>query len=103
MRMHGHGAHDDMRYVPPEVVEHWAARDPVDAYERRLRAAGIDTAAVAQSVRDELERETAWALEQPMPEPATATDGVFAERAEPLGDGEAPWSRWSPQPEAAHA
>jgi hypothetical protein len=29
-----------------------------------------------------------------MPEPASATDGVFAHRFEPLGDGEAPWSRW---------
>ena len=24
MRMHGHGAHDDMSYVPPELLEHWA-------------------------------------------------------------------------------
>src|SRR3954471_1398798 len=23
MRMHGHGAHDDMSYVPPELLEHW--------------------------------------------------------------------------------
>jgi pyruvate dehydrogenase E1 component alpha subunit len=28
-----------------------------------------------------------------MPDPATATDGVFCEgEAEPLGDGQAPWS-----------
>jgi TPP-dependent pyruvate/acetoin dehydrogenase alpha subunit len=95
MRMHGHGAHDDMRYVPPEMVEHWAARDPIASYEARLRAAGTDVEAVAADVRAELERETEWALAQPMPDPATATDGVFAEAAEPLGDGEAPWSRWA--------
>src|SRR5437764_5907287 len=88
MRMHGHGAHDDMRYVPPELVEHWAARDPIDAYGARLRAIGIDVEALADDVRAELERETEWALAQPAPEPATATDGVFAETAEPLGDGE---------------
>jgi hypothetical protein len=46
-------------------------------------------------VRDELERETEWALEQPMPEPGSAADGVFAEEAVPLGDGRAPWSRWA--------
>ena len=34
------------------------------------------------------------ALASPMPDPAIATEGVFAERWEPLGDGEAPWSRW---------
>ena len=25
MRMHGHGAHDDMRYVPAELLEEWRA------------------------------------------------------------------------------
>jgi hypothetical protein len=30
-----------------------------------------------------------------MPEPELAAEGVFAERFEPLGDGLAPWSRWS--------
>ena len=32
MRMHGHAAHDDMRYVPPELLERWRARDPIDPY-----------------------------------------------------------------------
>jgi pyruvate dehydrogenase E1 component alpha subunit len=103
MRMHGHGAHDDMRYVPPQMIEHWAKRDPVDTYEERLRADGFDVAAIHESAREELERETAWALEQPMPDPATAADGVFAEAAEPLGDGLAPWSRWADAPEAKEA
>ena len=45
-------------------------------------------------MREELERETEWALAQPMPDPATATDRVFHEGEEELllGDGEAPWS-----------
>ena len=30
MRMHGHAAHDDMRYVPPELLEAWARRDPIE-------------------------------------------------------------------------
>jgi hypothetical protein len=30
-----------------------------------------------------------------MPDPATATEGVFAEKWEPLGDGKAPWSHWA--------
>ena len=54
-------------------------------------------------MRDELEHETEWALEQPMPDPSTATDGVFADEAEPLGDGEAPWSRWAMEREAGRA
>ena len=69
-------------------------RDPIETYERTLAAEGIDVEAVHASVREELERETEWALAQPMPDPATATDGVFADEVTPLGDGKAPWSRW---------
>jgi TPP-dependent pyruvate/acetoin dehydrogenase alpha subunit len=95
MRMHGHGAHDDMRYVPKELFEVWSRRDPIETYADRLRADGVDTDAISQSVREELERETEWALAQPMPDPATARDGVFADAATQLGDGRAPWSRWA--------
>src|SRR3954462_2984019 len=42
MRMHGHGAHDDMRYVPKEMFDVWAERDPVDRYEKKLADDGID-------------------------------------------------------------
>ena len=94
MRMHGHGAHDDMRYVPKELFEEWARRDPIEGYEAKLREAGLDVDPVAQSVKEELERETAWALEQPMPDPSTALDGVFADSDPVMGDGQAPWSRW---------
>jgi pyruvate dehydrogenase E1 component alpha subunit len=95
MRMHGHGAHDDMSYVPKEMFEEWAARDPIRRYEERLEGQGVDVGPIRASVKEELERETAWALEQPMPEPATATEGVFADGEPELGDGEAPWSRWA--------
>jgi hypothetical protein len=30
-----------------------------------------------------------------MPDPSLATDGVFADAFEPLGDGNAPWSHWA--------
>jgi TPP-dependent pyruvate/acetoin dehydrogenase alpha subunit len=94
MRMHGHGAHDDMRYVPPEMFDEWEARDPIRRYEERLGGEGIDVEPIRASVEEELERETAWALEQPMPDPEIATAGVFAESEPELGNGQAPWSRW---------
>jgi TPP-dependent pyruvate/acetoin dehydrogenase alpha subunit len=28
-RMHGHGAHDDQRYVPPDLLDSWEKRDPL--------------------------------------------------------------------------
>jgi TPP-dependent pyruvate/acetoin dehydrogenase alpha subunit len=98
MRMHGHGAHDDMRYVPEELFEEWRQRDPIERYERRLTEEyGFDSEEL-RAIRGDAEREVADAAENalasPMPEPERATDGVFAERWEPLGDGEAPWTRW---------
>src|SRR2546423_6525365 len=84
MRMHGHGAHDDMRYVPKELFEHWTQRDPIETYERTLARDGVDVEAIHASVREELERETEWALAQPMPDPATAGDGGFAADITPL-------------------
>jgi TPP-dependent pyruvate/acetoin dehydrogenase alpha subunit len=100
MRMHGHGAHDDMRYVPKEMFEVWAERDPIDRYEKKLVDDGIDIEEIRASVKEEIERETEWALEQKMPEPGTALEGVFATKEPRLGDGNAPWSRWK---EAASA
>lgn len=99
MRMHGHGAHDDMSYVPPEMLEHWRRRDPIELYAGRL----VDDFAFGRDEVEEIRSAVAayvdecaeQALASPMPEPEVALEGVFAERAEPLGDGEAPWSRWS--------
>jgi TPP-dependent pyruvate/acetoin dehydrogenase alpha subunit len=99
MRMHGHGAHDDMSYVPEQMLAEWRERDPIDRYTERLRAEpGIDPERLERlraEVADEVERCAERALASPMPDPATATDGVFAERWQPLGDGAAPWSRWA--------
>jgi TPP-dependent pyruvate/acetoin dehydrogenase alpha subunit len=95
MRMHGHGAHDDMKYVPKELVEEWSSRDPIERYEAKLRGEGVDVDAIKAGAKQLVDDETDWALAQPMPDPATVLDGVFADRWEPLGDGLAPWSHWS--------
>jgi TPP-dependent pyruvate/acetoin dehydrogenase alpha subunit len=93
MRMHGHAAHDDMKYVPKEQVEEWRKRDPVDRQVSRLAALGVDIEALRAEVRGAIEAGAAEALAAPMPDPETVLDGVFCVGdAEPLGDGQAPWS-----------
>jgi len=93
MRMHGHAAHDDMKYVPKEQVEEWRKRDPIDRQAARLASLGVDVDALRAEVRSEIDAATEEALAGPMPDPATALDGVFCVgEAEPLGDGQAPWS-----------
>jgi pyruvate dehydrogenase E1 component alpha subunit len=97
LRMHGHGAHDDMRYMPDGLHEQWSRRDPIELYARRLvDDYGFSTAEVDQihsEVKSYVEECATKALEWPMPDPAAATEGVFADEWRPLGDGQAPWSR----------
>jgi pyruvate dehydrogenase E1 component alpha subunit len=99
MRMHGHGAHDDMSYVPDEMLEEWARRDPIELYERALTEDhGFERAEIEEirgSVQSYVDECAERAVASPMPDPEIATEGVFADRWEPLGDGKAPWSRWS--------
>jgi pyruvate dehydrogenase E1 component alpha subunit len=92
MRMHGHAAHDDMKYVPREQVEEWQAKDPIDRQVRRVEALGVDVAALRADVKAEIEAAVEAALEMPMPEGDTATDRVFADEPALLEDGHAPWS-----------
>ena len=101
MRMHGHGAHDDMSYVPPEMFEEWAQRDPIDLYSKRLVAEHGFSDDEIEQIRSEVSEYLAEcaekALASPMPDPERALEGVFADTWEPLGDGQAPWSRWQGQ------
>jgi TPP-dependent pyruvate/acetoin dehydrogenase alpha subunit len=93
MRMHGHAAHDDMKYVPKEQVEAWRLRDPVERQEKRLASLGVDVDAVRAAVTAEIDAAAAEALAGPMPSPDGVLEGVFCVgEAEPLGDGQAPWS-----------
>jgi TPP-dependent pyruvate/acetoin dehydrogenase alpha subunit len=98
MRMHGHGAHDDMSYVPKEMFEEWSQRDPIDRYAERLESehgfSSDEISDIRAEVKSYIDECAKKALDSPMPDPQLATDGVFADTWEPLGDGQAPWSRW---------
>jgi TPP-dependent pyruvate/acetoin dehydrogenase alpha subunit len=96
MRMHGHAAHDDMAYVPTELVDDWRRRDPIELEEQRLTEFGVDVDGLRAEVATELDGALERAREHPMPAASSATEGVFCEgRAEPLGDGLAPWSGYA--------
>ena len=82
-----------MKYVPKELVEEWRKRDPIEQQEARLREVGVDVDALRTEVTEEINAAAQEALQAPMPDPAKAVEGVFCEgEAEPLGDGQAPWS-----------
>jgi TPP-dependent pyruvate/acetoin dehydrogenase alpha subunit len=99
MRMHGHGAHDDMSYVPKEMFEEWSQRDPIERYAERLVGehgfSEDEVAEIRSEVKAYIDECAQKALDSPMPDPGLATEGVFAESCEALGDGQAPWSGWA--------
>lgn len=86
MRMKGHAEHDDMKYVPKDMVEQWAHRDPIALFEQRLLAEGLtppDLEDIAQRVEEELVSELASAEASPMPEGSSGrTDVYFGSTAE---------------------
>lgn len=82
MRMQGHAQHDDARYVPRDLVERWAARDPIALYRTHLIATGVATKKELDEIDAMTKRyaaeEADLAEKSPMPDPATVTRGVYA-------------------------
>jgi TPP-dependent pyruvate/acetoin dehydrogenase alpha subunit len=92
-RMHGHGAHDDARYVKRELIEEWAKRDPISVYRAKLEGRDLPVERVFEEVADLIDVAVDEALKAPLPDPRSAHADVFSSGApEPLGVGAAPWS-----------
>jgi len=87
VRMDGHAAHDDARYVPAGMREEFAERfDPPARLAARLALDGL-TSAEIETVREVVVDEVAVGLAEaeraPAPDPATLEHGVYA--APPFG------------------
>jgi pyruvate dehydrogenase E1 component alpha subunit len=80
--MEGHAVHDDAYYVPKELFERWAERDPIERFRNWLRSNAELTddeeeqtgSQVKKLLNDALQR----AEESPQPDPATLLEGVYA-------------------------
>lgn len=89
-RRKGHAEHDNQSYVPAGEIERWATEnDPIDRYLARLLGEGCEQSelvALDARVKEEIDRATDEAEASPMPDPADALVGVYAEPAaiEPL-------------------
>lgn len=74
-RMRGHEEASGTKYVPKELMETWAKKDPVENYEQFLLAEGIVDAAYIEDLRKELKKEIedglAVAFEETHPEAST--------------------------------
>jgi TPP-dependent pyruvate/acetoin dehydrogenase alpha subunit len=78
-RMKGHAEHDDQRYVDPQLLAQWAAKDPLPRFEAWLAQRGWRP---APDLRARLEAEllaaAETALAAPWPDLATLEGGVFS-------------------------
>jgi len=84
-RRKGHAEHDDQHYVPKEELARWERQDPIARYAQRVTESGwlaADALAAADArVASELDAAVAEAEVEPLPEPASALDGVYARPA----------------------
>lgn len=83
MRMEGHAAHDDARYVPRELLQEWEKKDPILCYQQTLRDQDLLVPEVEQQIEErvmtELEDAQAFAMQSPLPDPKDLQKGVYHE------------------------
>lgn len=74
-RMRGHEEASGTKYVPKELMETWAKKDPVENYEQYLVAEGVIDAKYTESIRKKIKKEIevglATAFEETHPEANT--------------------------------
>ncbi len=103
MRMHGHAAHDDMRYVPEALLAHWRERDPIVRQEDRLVELGVDVAALRARWRARSRRapRRRWRCRCPTRPPrptACSAPGSPSRSATGRRPGADSARRWAPAP-----
>jgi pyruvate dehydrogenase E1 component alpha subunit len=80
--MEGHAVHDDASYVPKEMFEEWAKRDPLERYRTWLRENAEFTDEEEEEIRGYVKKILNDAVqradESPMPDPAELLEGVYA-------------------------
>jgi TPP-dependent pyruvate/acetoin dehydrogenase alpha subunit len=81
-RMHGHGAHDDQRYVSAAELEAWGQHDPLDCWrrdaERLLGWSAAEQEALEARVDLELRAAVEEGLAAPYPDVAGLAPSLFA-------------------------
>jgi pyruvate dehydrogenase E1 component alpha subunit len=82
LRMEGHAVHDDAFYVPKELFEQWAERDPLERFRAWLRHNVEFTADEEDELTTQVKRLLSDSLQRaedsPLPDPATLLEGVYA-------------------------
>lgn len=73
-RMRGHEEASGTKYVPKELMDYWAKKDPVENYERYLLQQGVLTDDIIAGIRAEISKEIDQALDKAYAEPVPEAD-----------------------------
>ena len=86
-RMRGHEEASGTKYVPQELMDMWAVKDPVENYRNYLKATAVLSDEEDEAIRTEIKKEidTDWAKVQEEPE-------IVASLEEELGDVYQPYT-----------
>ncbi len=89
-RMRGHEEASGTKYVPAELLQEWAAKDPVENYEQWLLAEGIlsetGRAQVREAIKQEIEK--GWQESEAAPTPLTEAKQELTDMYAPLVKGQ---------------
>jgi TPP-dependent pyruvate/acetoin dehydrogenase alpha subunit len=82
MRMRGHGEHDDFSYIPRELLDAYAKKDPILVARNRLIAEDLvpqgELDALDAAVQAEVDAAYKQAMTEPPPAPGSMSEGVYA-------------------------
>jgi TPP-dependent pyruvate/acetoin dehydrogenase alpha subunit len=80
--MTGHSAHDGADYVPKQLWDEWAAKDPIPRLERLMLenrwAGATDIDRMNGEISQQIDEAIEWADKSPYPDPSELLDGVYA-------------------------
>jgi pyruvate dehydrogenase E1 component alpha subunit len=82
LRMEGHAVHDDASYVPREMLEEWAKRDPLELFRSWLRENADFSDEEEDEIRGEVKKLLNDAIkradESALPDGSSLLEGVYA-------------------------
>ncbi|MGI4762126.1 MAG: alpha-ketoacid dehydrogenase subunit alpha/beta [Janthinobacterium lividum] len=103
-RMRGHEEASGTKYVPTELMQEWATKDPVENYEKWLLAEGILSETAKAQIRETIKQEIekGWQETEAAPAPVADASQELADMyqpftqpvASPPADGPAPEKRF---------
>jgi len=81
--MQGHAIHDDMFYVPKNLLAQWRKKDPIQNYEKKLVTEKIlsekKKKEILTEIKSQIDDAVEFAVNEPYPNGEEAAMGILAD------------------------